>query len=81
MSVAMNDSMNVATTLPEGVPAAHNRRIPMLRDFALEASPCRCHRKGRRSHRANDAPPDNASTLPRRKLSVALHHVLPDQRG
>jgi hypothetical protein len=44
--------------------AARNRRIPKLRDFALEASPCRCHRRGRRSPQANDDLPDNASTLP-----------------
>jgi hypothetical protein len=37
------------------------------RDFALRASPCRCHRKDTRSPQANDVPPDNANTLPHQK--------------
>jgi hypothetical protein len=44
-----------------------NRHIPKSRDFALTASPCRCHRKDTRNPQANDVPPDNANTLPHQK--------------
>ena len=47
--------------------AVRNRHIPKSRDFALTASPCRCHRKDTRNPQANDVPPDNANTLPHQK--------------
>ena len=66
---ATADGCRASPCRPSRMSAVRNQRIPGSRDFALTASPCRRHRRGRRSPQANDVAPDGASTLPHRKIA------------